>query len=514
LPAVSPVLSFKGHPRASERAAGLTEFEIYQRVPFFRNANSALNDIQRHLSNNDVGNPEKNANFIPILEMVKNFRPVHRLGKHNFLSVCRLGSLLSFYQLQNFTPTTTLPLVLNHPRVSRVLADGDPKATISKGFIRTYIEACFTWLQHKKDQEDPSMPAKVQRGDLDRVTAAYKAHRPHLEQHFPRQWIDTLEAEIKSVVAPIVDIDVRAIGYHVDALLGTDRSVFSIVGPHTGAFGNIHLVLNPVIQWHPNFYVLPNAATFYHSKNYQKNRPWVDARSWEEGGKKDFLESKLHPVAPNTATMQALDLVARTAAALKKNPMHVTHEDVKQWWLGQDSHCVFEGHLPSQVPVSYIDHVIMSQDIWAGLTPDEQTLVSSLFPTYKITKSKSEDDTRRRSVDLSMAPRDEELLGFCFVMSPKEREELLVPLQVAANQGVARLDFEAEGTDFALCLTGEGILPPISLPSSSHLPSSSFLFIPLHSSSFLFLSLVFASFLYPLSCPSSIPLTNLLQENQ
>jgi hypothetical protein len=432
----------------------LTPEEIERRIPFFQNASGTLSTVQKHLNDPTVNNPSKNPNYPTIYDRVRLARPVHRLGKQNFVNVCKTGALLSLHQLQNFTVEGIMPLVLSHPRVVLVLDEKDRKASKTKEYIEAYIDATYKRLKSQKFKLDafssPITDQQVAQAELDA-----KIRRDVIVTNFTATWVEKLEKEVKSIIESIVSIDIKAIGYHVDQKVGTDKTVFSIVGPHLGQYGHIHLILHPSIQWHPNYYVLPNAATFFYSKNYARNRSWVSAKDWKSGGKADYLASKFHPIAPQTFEMQALDLIARTAEAKKKAANKVTLKDVDEWWLGVDSHDVFEGHLPYQVPVTYVEAVVMSEDIWKTLNATEQAMVSLLFPN-KIVRTKDDSESLKKAQEAALAPHLDAFQGFCFVLAPtaQKGQELFAPLRLVtkAKTGVACIYLEAAGSEFALCL--------------------------------------------------------------
>jgi hypothetical protein len=450
--------NYLGGAAAPSQDDALTLEEITKRIAFFQNATLANKAVRDHLDDPAVADPTQNPNYNPILEQVRLSRPVHRLGKQNFVNVCKTGALLSLHQLLNFTVEGIMPLVLSHPRVSLVLKEKDKKATNTKEYIEAYIDATYKRLKSQKFKLD-AQDSPITDQEVDKAELNAQIRRDVIVANFTTVWVEKLEKEIKSIIESIVSIDIKAIAYHVDQRVGTDKTVFVIIGPHMGAnYGHIHLILHPSIQWHPNYYVLPNAATFFYRGTYEANRPWVQKKAWTDGAKDDFLASKFHPIAPLTHEMQALDLIARTAKAKQKKPTEVKLADVNEWWQGIDSHNVFEGHLPYQVPVSFIEAVVMSEDIWKSLDATEQTMVSNLFPG-KIVKTKNEAESQKKAEERTVAPHLDSFQGFCFILAPSTQkgQELFVPLRLVttAKTGQACIYFEATGSEFALCLVNQ-----------------------------------------------------------
>eukprot|EP01127_Copromyxa_protea_P019687 TRINITY_DN6444_c0_g2_i2.p1 TRINITY_DN6444_c0_g2~~TRINITY_DN6444_c0_g2_i2.p1 ORF type:complete len:2395 (-),score=354.39 TRINITY_DN6444_c0_g2_i2:44-6298(-) len=438
----------------------LSADEIEKRIPFFSNAKKSFDLIGKHLNNPNVTDPAKNSNWEPVVERVRSARPIHRLSSINFKGVCTMGALLSLHQIRNFTVESTLPLVLSHPDVVPLLLKKDKSGAKSKDFIVAYIAYLRSWLQYEEEKSQASIQPTVKEEDVKKLKSSYTRRRSVIVINISEEWVAKLESKIEGIVRSTRNLQLKSVSYSVDEQCGTDKTVFSVVGPHNGKqYGHIYLILHPSIKWHPNFYVLPNAATFFHSKRYHEGRPWVTSSEWATGGKTDLQDSKFHPIAPQTSHTQALDLIARTAAEKKRDPMSVTLKDVYQWWESRESHLVFEGHLPYQVPISYIECVIMSNDIWEkDFDDDGRAMFSRLFP-HKIVKTKSHEESYSKATKRCLLSDLNYLNGFCFILAPTNQkgDELFVPLKLVTKSKSNRtmISFEATGSNFVLCLVNQ-----------------------------------------------------------
>ncbi|RUP47497.1 hypothetical protein BC936DRAFT_145674 [Jimgerdemannia flammicorona] len=116
----------------------------------------------------------------------------------------------------------------------------------------------------------------------------------------------------------------EGIHYEVDKSLGTNKHVFSILGPHT-------------------------------ENGFRPFTPSVQAQSNE--AVKKFHNSKLHPSSNDWAKAAAADICAQVMESTGKH--QVSLDDVKKEWLKRDSHFVFEAHLPSLIPLSFVDKIII-----------------------------------------------------------------------------------------------------------------------------------------------------------
>ncbi|CAF5053748.1 unnamed protein product, partial [Rotaria socialis] len=89
------------------------------------------------------------------------------------------------------------------------------------------------------------------------------------------------------------------IKYETDKALGTDKHVFSILGPHLGHYyGDIILVFKSEVMLHPDANFSPQAGTSFASGSTFKHRPWVKDPGTEPERIKCFHESKLHCAVP------------------------------------------------------------------------------------------------------------------------------------------------------------------------------------------------------------------------
>ncbi|RUS33618.1 hypothetical protein BC938DRAFT_470878 [Jimgerdemannia flammicorona] len=114
------------------------------------------------------------------------------------------------------------------------------------------------------------------------------------------------------------------VNYDVDKLLGTNKHVFGILGPHTES----------------------------------NNRPFMPkCKAQSEEAVKKFHNSKLHPSCRNWAKAAAADICAQIMETTGKT--HLSLNDVKSEWLKRESHFVFEAHLPSLIPLSFVEKIII-----------------------------------------------------------------------------------------------------------------------------------------------------------
>ena len=115
---------------------------------------------------------------------------------------------------------------------------------------------------------------------------------------------------------------------------------------------------------HPDFYITPVAATTFLSGKVMTCCPWLVSNN---DGTAAFKKCTVHPADPNCSIALGAQLRKRFGA------------DWKQRWLTEDSHAVFEGRLPSHIPLAYVPTVIMTQARWDSFIPKEKDLFHLSF---------------------------------------------------------------------------------------------------------------------------------------
>lgn len=240
-------------------------------------------------------------------------------------------------------------------------------------------------------------------------------------------------------------------------MVGTDQTVFAILGPHTGVYyGDVQIVLKPIIKWHPNFFILPHAATFFHesavNKHTIKFRVWgkTYASPWEPLQKKHYESSKMHHIAPDTSNFLACDLIARVATHKKlgeKDWNEITLSDIKAYWNATDvvdSHHVIEGHLPYQVPLTYIEAVILPESEWNKLSSADQDAATKIFGP-RLKKAKDPKEAMKIGAAICEQLDFDSYCGFCFSLEPPRFHgyEVYVPLKLThSTKNIAFLFLE------------------------------------------------------------------------
>ena len=160
------------------------------------------------------------------------------------------------------------------------------------------------------------------------------------------------------------------IQHGADKDFGTDKHVFAILGPNLGhRYGDIMILFKREIIQHPHTNFAIQAATTFRRERAYKWRPWLINPGDAKLRAKEFFSSVLHYSVKNYEYAAATELTAITARERKKSSSDICLEQVIGQWMTTDPHSKFEAHLLALIPLSYIDHVYMPDNIFKSLSP-------------------------------------------------------------------------------------------------------------------------------------------------
>jgi len=184
------------------------------------------------------------------------------------------------------------------------------------------------------------------------------------------------------------DVDVR-----------TNYSVFSIIGPHLGTYGEaqVVLVMRPEVMCHPDFNMTMYAASGYCARKdqwyhagYGDNRtewtgPMTDDR---DESRRVLCREKYSGASPMWSAVGALEWMCRVywhsharegKLSRRTGPIEfndITLEHVKELmrrFADAGTHTFIEGHIPNAMPLDYVEGVILKKSALAELCSDPIT---------------------------------------------------------------------------------------------------------------------------------------------
>ncbi|KAH3761002.1 TIGR02452 family protein [Pelomyxa schiedti] len=396
-------------------------------IDFYGNKETMFSSLNQANGGRVTVNPK-------ILSWVRKFRPMHRCKPDVMKLIVKHGVVVSLkFQeyLQKNPYYAALQEVYQHAAIRNFLARHaagfDTHKPVSS-WAKLLLKSVLLKGIHvsKKD-------TKVTRSKVDTLIG--------------RDSSAQLKQMVLSVAETVKTHQTKGIGYCKDTLLGTDDQVFTVVGPtlRPYGYGNIVLVFSQDIMYHPDFNMSPHAATGY--IDYPPKPGEVET----------------YHRAKTTAAIDGWDELI--AATIQERFKGHSIEQIKHSYTHQDPHICVEGHLPSTVPLSYVEKIVICQkDLDALDAGDPGHTVSTRLrhafrdrPGETILVVPTEAEVLPEAMKFMLPKRTSAVVtphvqrtGFEFALVGKK--ETVIPLRMK-HKGQGTIFFEAVGSDIRICIT-------------------------------------------------------------
>ncbi|CAF1256458.1 unnamed protein product [Didymodactylos carnosus] len=378
------------HQITSENSGVVRYYNLNKDINFVQNHHDNIKRVQNYVKKQKWEALKSDSILKDIINWIRTVQPVHRCRAEIFESILLHGHVMSRNYMENLKkPQCVIDSVLQHNRLQQIRYFTETEfAKRIKEYVTALVEEEF----ERKRAENKNLVNSTIANSASRMELIQEKEK-FLLRTFSR---DDLEA-IKNTAIEIAQASIKlhsnpaGLGYPPDKELGTDKNVFSILGPNLGHYyGDICIVFKREILHHPDANFSIQAATSYVSGRSFKWRPWLG----DDPGAKDkrielFHKTKLHASIKGYEYATALELIAVTGQTLKKKSMNINLTTILQRWVDVDSHMNIECHLPQLIPLDYIDHIYMSQNAFDSLNPNAQHAIDTIFQN-RITKTPHE----------------------------------------------------------------------------------------------------------------------------
>ncbi|CAF3383056.1 unnamed protein product [Rotaria socialis] len=383
------IIKFR-HASKFEHSGILSYFNLNAGINFVQNQKRIIENVTAYIQSKKW-KPLPSGN-IPreIIDWLRFVKPVHRCNPIIFESILLHGHVMSRKYMQHLkNPIFVANSVLQHSRIKRIRGLQERvMADLAREFVIALVREQF-----EKKNFSPLITTAPILGDLLYPTAAhvdsmaYKKTAKDLEAYFSSVINSNDLDAIRNKAVEIADASINlhmnpsGIGFDKDHDLGTDKTVFSIIGPHLGHYyGDVFIVFKRSILHHPDANFSIQAATAYISGHAFQMRPWLGKDSGlRDENLKLYHGTKLNASVPGYDYATALELMALTSHYYKLKSMDVTLNRILERWVNVDSHINIEGHLPQLIPLSYIDHIFIPKNLYESLSAASHRAINSNF---------------------------------------------------------------------------------------------------------------------------------------
>ncbi|CAM4967698.1 unnamed protein product [Rotaria socialis] len=370
-------------------------YNLNKNIDFVQNQKDNVEHVSRYVEKEKWERLPSGSVPQEIINWIRTVQPVHRCRPEIFESILLLGHVMSRdYMDQLKNPKFVATSVFQHSQIQQIkYLKGKKCAKDAKDYIEALVAEEFEKPQPVGVTIAGTTKIDTTSGETYKLKSRKKlitSKEVILSNILSKNEMQIIKTKAIEIAQASIKLhsNPAGIGHPPDKELGTNRNVFTILGPHLGHYyGDIFIVFKREILHHPDANFSIQAATSYASGNCFKWRPWLGTDPGSQDARvKLFHSTKLHASIPGYEYATALELIATTNQTLKKKSMNIDLETILDRWLSRDSHQSIEAHLPQLIPLDYIDHIYISQNIFESLNPNTRKFIDVTF-NNRITKT-------------------------------------------------------------------------------------------------------------------------------
>ncbi|CAF1308780.1 unnamed protein product, partial [Rotaria sordida] len=363
-------------------------YNLNKDIDFVQNQNDNIERVTNYVKREKWETLKSGSIPQEIIDWIRTVQPVHRCRADIFESILLHGHVMSRDYMENLkNEPCIIDSILQHSRLRQIEYSKGKKCA---QHIKNYVTALVSNEFEKQRSENQISDKTIVKAASSSSAIANVESRKQLITNTKVMLSYILsQDEIKIIETTAIEIaqasiklhsDPAGIGYERDKDLGTNKTVFSILGPHMGNYGDVFIVFKREILHHPDSNFSIQSATSYASGNCFKWRPWLGN---DPGSPKDrinlFHKTKLHASITGYEYATALELIATVSQDLNKRSMNIDLKTILKCWLDRDSHMNIEAHLPQLIPLDYIDHIYMPQEIFDSFENKTCQTIETIF---------------------------------------------------------------------------------------------------------------------------------------
>ncbi|CAF4422869.1 unnamed protein product [Rotaria sp. Silwood2] len=347
-----------------------------------------------------------------IIDWISTVQPVHRCKSEILESILLHGHVMSRDYIEQLKkPIFVANSILQHSRLRRIKYLKEKKCAQD---AREYVNALVTdeFEKHRFENTnindiiskvEPLLPDIVISESRKQLIKNKEVILSSILSQDDMETIKTTSIEIAQASIKLHS-NPAGLGNAPDQELGTNKNVFSILGPHLGHYyGDIFIVFKREILHHPDASFSIQAAITYALGQCFQWRPWLGNDSTLSNDRiRLFHNTKLHASVTGYEYATALELIATTSETLKKKSMNIDLKTILHRWINVDSHMNIEARLPQLIPLDYIDHIYMTQNTFDSLSLYARKSIDTIFKN-RITKTSHEIELN--PIDKEIGPK-------------------------------------------------------------------------------------------------------------
>jgi len=358
------------HPSLPDDAKIVPYYNLNAGVNFVQNQHDNIVRVLDYIEDENWKSQSFKCIEQDVIDWIRTVRPVHRCHSNIFESIILHEHVMSRDYMEHLKePDFVVDLILQNNQIRKIR---NLRILEYKNYARDYVKALVTKIFPKNDSTTCNIYSSVSAQSKSWI----------LLQFMSRDEFDTIKSTALAIAQAALKLhsNPTGIGYQKDKDLGTNKSIFSILGPNSGNYGNVFIVFKRDILHHPDTNFSIQSATSYTSGNAFKWRVWLGENPGIEQRQIElFHKTKLHASIPGYEYAAALEMIAVASNVTNLETINVKLDTVLENWKQLNSHQTIEAHLPSLIPLDYIEHVYMRISTFKSFNKDTQATIQSLL---------------------------------------------------------------------------------------------------------------------------------------
>ncbi|CAF1459194.1 unnamed protein product [Adineta steineri] len=473
------------HGLAYENTTVVPYYDLNRNINFFENQQQNILRVMTYIKRDQWQPFTLKSIHQDIFDWIRTVQPIHRCRSEVFELLLLHEHVMSGKYMEYFRkPKFVADCIFQHNRVKSICnLHRDP----CMEHARNYIETLIIDIYHKHEF------LKIDSVDSnDEHSSTNNDDIIQREEDFLSKYISQDDMKlIHQIAKQIAEASIKlhtnsdSISHSFDKKLKTNRHVLSVLGPYVDNDCNdIVIVFKREILHHPDSNFSVQTAASYVTGRCYKYRPWLGTDSDSEAARiKLFNETKLHASIPGYDQALAIELIALTSYKSRQRTMDIDLDMILRRLVNAHSQDEIEARLPQVIPLDYIDHIYMTQNIYNSFDARIGNRIQTIFRNrLTILSTKSDEEYNRAVIDALIQQFDKRAIqaisrsiqGFVFTIPPTNfTDNLALPLTISQAYANYHMQHPKASTDMTIYIYWQAMNGDMMLTLSNEQLNSS-----------------------------------------
>ncbi|CAF3772805.1 unnamed protein product [Rotaria sp. Silwood1] len=390
------------HGLACENSSVIPYYDLNKNINFFENQQQNIRRVMNYIQRDQWQLFTSDSILQEILDWLRTVQPIYQCRSEVFESILLHEHVMSREHIEYFKkPKFLAHCILQHGQIKLI---DNLKMDTCKEHARNYITALIIDVYRKHEfLKIDSTDSNDEQSSINNADVIQQ--EDFLSKFISQDDMKLIQKITNRIVQASIKLHTDSVGtsHPFDMKLKTNKHVLSVLGPHLdNDCGDIVIVFKREVLHHPDANFSIQTAASYASGRCYKYRPWLGTDSNSEDERiKLFNETKLHASIPGYDHAAAIELIALTSHNSGQRTMNIDLGMILSHWLKGSSQDTIEARLPQRIPLDYIGHIYMTQNIYDSFDTRIKNRIQTVFrDRLTILSTKSNEEYNRSIIDV------------------------------------------------------------------------------------------------------------------